>query len=250
MIIHTMFSEILKLKRSLALRISLAVPSALVLLNALVAYQRGPASIYGADDVWQQSFHEIFYFSTLLALPLTFVLLAVLVTDTENTSCGWKHLYTLPVPRWAYVFSKQLITSVLVGVAVTMLASMTVIAGLVLCKIKPGMGFTLSIPWSLLAQYWAGLFLTSILMAAIHVWIGLRFPGFIMSLGIGICNTFFALVIGDTSLGTVFPWSLPQVFTRQLNTPPISWWALIIGSTGWIIIVMICCVVIPRREIH
>lgn len=154
--LRVLWAETLKLKRTLALRLAVIIPLALVALNALVAYQRGPASFRGAENVWQQTMYEMFYFSSLMMLPLFIALQATLVADVEHSSAGWKHLYTLPLPRWAVYAVKQLAALALVGLSVGLLAGFTVLAGLALQALKPEMGFEPHIPWGWLLAYAGG----------------------------------------------------------------------------------------------
>jgi hypothetical protein len=248
-VIRALWAEALKLRRTLALRLAVIVPLALIALNALVAYQRGPASFRGAENVWLQTMHEVFYFSSLMMLPLFIALQATLVADVEHSSAGWKHLYALPIPRWAVYAAKQIAALALVGLSVGLLAGFTVLAGLALQALKPEMGFEPHVPWRQLLNYAGEVYLSSWLMLALHTWIGVRWPGFVLPLGVGVLATFLALVVGDTGFGRVFPWSLPQAVAEALSRGALAWGAVAWGGLGGIAAAILGCWAVIRREV-
>lgn len=242
-------AETLKLKRTLALRLAVVGPLALIALNGVVAYQRGPASFRGAENVWHQTMHEVFYFSSIMMLPLFIALQATLVAEVEHGSAGWKHLYALPIPRWAVYAAKQLAALALIGLSVGLLAVFTVFAGLALQALKPEMGFEPRVPWGRLLAYAGGLFLSSWLILALHTWIGVRWPGFVLPLGVGILATFLALVVGDTGFGRVFPWSLPQAVAEALSGGTFAWRTVAWSGLGGVVVALLSCRAVTRREV-
>lgn len=248
-ITRALTAETLKLRRTLALRLAIVAPLALIALNGVVAYQRGPASFRGAENVWLQTMHEVFYFSSMIMLPLFVALQATLVADVEHSSAGWKHLYALPIPRWAVYAAKQIAVMALIGLSVGLLAVFTVPAGLVLQALKPEMGFEPRVPWGQLLTYAGGVFLSSWLMLALHTWIGVRWPGFVLPLGVGILATFLALVVGGTDFARVYPWSLPQVIAEALSGGTFAWGVAAWGSLGGIAAALLGCRAVTRREV-
>ena len=248
-VIRALWAEVLKLRRTLALRLAIVAPLALIALDGVVAYQRGPASFRGAGNVWYQTMHEVFYFSSIMMLPLFIALQATLVAEVEHGSAGWKHLYVLPIPRRAVYVAKQVAALALIGLSVGLLAAFTVPAGLVLQALKPEMGFEPLVPWGRLLAYVGGLFLSSWLMLALHTWVGVRWRGFVLPLGVGILGTFLALVVGDTGFGRVFPWSLPQAVAEALSGGVFAWRTVAWGVLGGIVVMLFGCRAVTRREV-
>jgi hypothetical protein len=248
---RALHAETLKLKRTLALRLAVVAPLSLAVLDGAVAYQRGAAGFRNAENVWLEAMYQMFFFSSYLMLPLFIGLLATWVTDVESDqdNAGWKHLFALPLPRWAIYGAKQLAAMALTGISVGLLGATTVLTGLTLQALKPEIVFEPHIPWGRLGAYTVGIYLSSWLMISLHTWISARWKGFVLPLGISILATFLAMVVGETALAPVYPWSLPAFTAHALSKGVFAWGAVAWGSLGGIVAAVVGCACTVRRDV-
>lgn len=87
------------------------------------------------------------------------------------------------------------------------------------------------------------------MILALHVWIGLRWPGFVLPLGVGVLATFLALIFGGTDFGRVYPWSLPTVVVKALSGGTFAWGAVAWGSLGGIAVAVAGYRDVARRDV-
>jgi len=95
---------------------------------------------------------------------------------------------------------------------------------------------------SMLPINWLG---AALLILAFHTWSSNRWPSFALSIGIGISGVFFALFASSAKLAKFYPWLLP-INTRD---PALKSLALILGITGGIIISIVGCWEVTRRDV-
>jgi lantibiotic transport system permease protein len=97
--------EALKLRRTLALWMTLVAPAAVILLQLLIVTRVGDGP--GADiDVWLSFQKNALTMWALFMQPLFVALVATLVYHLEHASNGWLRLFVLPVPRWTIPAAK------------------------------------------------------------------------------------------------------------------------------------------------
>lgn len=90
--------ELLKLKRSLALLMSILCPLSIVLLQLLLVIE-GTASMLGKSG-WNGFFMSSISLWYMLMLPLYVALLTTLINNNEHKNSTWRLMFTLPVNRW------------------------------------------------------------------------------------------------------------------------------------------------------
>jgi lantibiotic transport system permease protein len=98
-------AEWLKLKRTLALRLAIGAPLAVVVLNFILYSQRPDAAGDGLNPLI--GFAQInLTMWTIVVLPMYAALAAALVASMEHQGDLWKHLFALPVSRRAIFAAK------------------------------------------------------------------------------------------------------------------------------------------------
>ncbi len=241
-------AETLKLKRTLAVWMVLIAPLTVVLLNFLMLWQRGASYLLEADSAWQGLTKNIAAFWSLLMLPLYVTLETALLGGVEHNAQQWKHLYALPLPRWSIYAAKWLISITLVAASTIVLWLGTILCGLALNVVDPELTLNTSIPlWDILRPMGAS-GLIGLLIIAIHLFVGLRWSNFTISIGFGmVATTINIMIMNSEKWSKVYPWSLPTFALEDaggyLGT------ALAIGVAGGVIVGLAGMWRMSRREV-
>lgn len=226
-VLFTVFgTELLKLKRTLALWVMILIPAAIELLQALIILQMGTDP---STNGWDFLISNAFGFWVVLVLPLFVTLETALLGGLEHGPKMWKHLFALPVPRWTVFMAKALVAALLAAGGLLALLAGIGLVGLTL-QIP---GLPAGIQWSLSATTWAHLggmaglvCALSLLMVAIHTYVSLRWASMSLSLGIGMVATVFSFVAVNVDMAArLFPWSLPYyaLFAYAREGVDVTW---------------------------
>src|SRR5262249_7601117 len=89
-------AELLKMRRALALRVSIGVPLAVLSLQTVIASQRSAVRSAGENPFVSFAQNALMLW-TLLVLPLHGALLTALVAAIDHQDDHWKQLLALPV---------------------------------------------------------------------------------------------------------------------------------------------------------
>ncbi len=246
---RALWAEALKQKRSLGLWLTVIIPLGIVSLQFAVVLKRGESFASGATDAWGLFGEQMFLFWALLAFPLFVALETALLGAQEHSSCQWKHLCALPLPRWVLYTTKQLAGMALVAVSMVGLVGFTSLAGLALQVLRPGIGFGTGVPWSSLWSYAGAVYLASWLIISIQTWAALRWRSFVVPMAVAVAATILGMAIGDLGVAALFPWSLPVLVSKALVFGEIRWPALLLGSLGGIAFALWGCRDVTRREV-
>lgn len=179
-------ADVLKLRRTAALRLTLFSGALPVLLVFSIYLFKGLLIVKGGTDPWPSFLMRSWQTAGTLLLPLFVVLLTSLLVHVETKATAWKHLYAQPVGRGAVFFSKLLVLLVLNAGALLLFAGLLLGAGALLMLVRPKLGFqTHAIPleaisWMLLRTYVATLGLL-----AVQYIVSLYWRSFVVPVGIG-----------------------------------------------------------------
>ncbi len=241
-------AETLKLKRTLAVWMVLIAPLTVVILNFLMFWQRGANFLTAVDSAWAGLAQNIDAFWSLLMLPLYVTLETALLGGVEHNAQQWKHLYALPLPRWSIYAAKWLISLALVAVSTLVLWIGTIACGLALNVVEPALAFSTSIPaWDILRPLVA-IGLIGLLIIAIHLFVGLRWSNFTISIGFGmVATTINIMVMNSEKWAKVYPWSLPT-FALE-DTGGFLGTALAMGMIGGALVGLLGMWRMSRREV-
>ena len=124
---------------------------------------------------------------TNLFLVLFIVLLNTMLYAREHQGNMWKHLYSLPIPRWSVFAAKSLFAVLLIGVSLLFYVLFLHIAAYTLDVVRPIYHF--SATDNLLGKHLvmvARIYIGLLGIWAIHNWLSLRFKGMGLSMGIAI----------------------------------------------------------------
>jgi hypothetical protein len=200
-----LISEAIKARRAAPVRLAVAAPVLLFVLELLTMFGRGTINQTDPAHLWQ----ELLSFSWILWLglftPALIALLAICLAGVEHSGRHWKELFALPIPRWQVFAVKMIFCGLLMGLSFFVFAA-TSVAGVLMFSGVRGLHLSHSIPWADVALTTMRAYAACGLLIVVHTWISVRFPGFAVSAAIG----FTAMLIG--------------VFLVSLNRDLFGWW--------------------------
>jgi hypothetical protein len=231
-------SEVLKMKRTLALWLVIVAPLSVILLQFLVVVR--PSFNFRAGMVpWLQLTNNIISLWALLMLPLFVTLESALVSNLEHGEKQWKHLFALPVSRQAIYLAKLTVNFSLIALSSLLLWLVGIGSGYLLHLLRPSLGFGTSAPWVGMFQKVALVYLAVWLIIALHTWISLRWPSVVLAIGIGMTATVAGFLIANSGRWAKFyPWTLQinVIANNSANLRIAIIWsvigALVIGAFG------------------
>jgi lantibiotic transport system permease protein len=244
---RTISAEVLKLKRTLALRMAFIAPVVVVGLVFLVFHQRKGLGQTGVE-LWKLFSLQIISLWSLLMLPMFITLEAALLGGIENGEKNWKHLFALPVPRGTIYATKLFAVVALIGLSTAVLFAGAVAAGCLLGALKPQyqVGFS-NLPWNEMVRPFLFSYLCAWLMIAIQIWVSVRWQTFTVALGTGISATVIGYVlINSEKWGKIYPYTLPaNVLMPNGNITR----AVVISLIGFVIAAILGGYEFTRRDV-
>jgi hypothetical protein len=250
-VIRALSAEMLKLKRTLALRLAFIAPMAIVGLQFLVIFERGQEFYQPqVESPWVRFVQTVSIFWALLMLPLFVTLETALLGGLEHRGDNWKHIYALPLPRWAVYVAKQIAGMGLIGLSQCALMGFTVLGGILLWVLKPGLGFHTPIPWTRLLKIAGTVYPASWLIISLHTWVGIRWRNFVVAMTVGIVLTVSGMFIVSADWGSFYPWALPgQIVNGFSKEMPVPVPELMFGCIGGIVVAVAGCWEATRRDV-
>jgi len=246
---HALFSEILKLRRTLVLWVTFLAPTTVAALYFLILLSANGQNAYDNDpQAWWGLTKSVCSIWSAAMLPLFITLKTALLGNIEHSQRHWKHLYALPVPRASLFAAKWLVSIFLAGLASAVLLAEIIGTGLFMRWIRPQMGFGHLMPLWMMVRTVGGVFLASLLVISIHTWVGLRFQSFAFASGLGIAATITnIMVLNSDKWGQIYPWalSLHSYANQNANLPRL--YALAIG--GGLLAALAGAIELSRRDI-
>jgi len=250
-IVRALLAEALKMRRTLALKLAFLAPLILVGFMFVAFLDDGEQFTQSPlTNAWIELAQVIHIFWALLLLPLFVTLQTALLAQLEHGSGQWKHLYVLPLPRWAVYAAKQIAALVLMAVSHLALVGFSLVAGVLLWGLRPGLGFHASIPWGRFLGPVVATYLASWLIVAIHTWVALRWRSFVAAMAIGIVLTVAGMVAINTELGRLYPWALAGMIVNGFNKgEPLEPARLAFGTLGGMLVALWGCWRVTRRDV-
>jgi len=241
--LRSLTAESLKLKRTLALWMVFIAPLIVVSLQFFILVDRGKPS--GTGSMWPGYARMVSSLWAIFMLPLFVTLETALLNGLEHSARSWKQLFSLPVSRTSIVSAKMFTSFLLIGSSTLILCILIVFSGKLLPVLRPAYHFP-GLPILVIVKTAFLPFLASWLIIAIHSWISMRWPGFALSLGVGIGAVFFAVFATSAKAGKFYPWLFPLNALLQQRWLP----AVVIGSLGGIIVAVLAVWSTVRRDVQ
>lgn len=202
--IALIFTELQKLKGSLALLVAVAAPALPGLLVMLALLSNGRAAS------WTDTFRFALPLWALFLAPMVIAAFTALTAQIEHRGHGWDHLLALPIARWRVFAAKIVVTFAAVFLMTLLVFGFAILGTLLGGTIGQGVPEG-SLPWAKLAQHGLLMIASMATLVAIQLWVALRFANFVVPLVVGIGGTLVALAVMITRTQQVdwFPWVLP-----------------------------------------
>ena len=241
-------SELLKLRRTLALRLAVVAPLTIVLLQFGVYLARGEEmSPRGANPLigYAQSILTLW---TIVLFPFYAALVAALLAEIENRGGNWQRLLSLPVPRPSIYAAKWVSGALLLLVSSLCLTLMVGASAAVLRWTRPAWHSS-SIP-VVKMLVGSGLSWCAIaLLFSIQMWVSLRWKSFMIGLGVSIVGIVINIIVlprGVFFADSFYPWALPAIEIAPIS--PFRKVGLFWGLGGGIVVGILGCLSMARRE--
>jgi hypothetical protein len=262
--------EVFKLRRTLALWASILVPLAVVAMTTAMNLSRTKGTEFVPDkpNGWDSlMLDQTLVLWCFVLLPLFVTLETALLAGLEHRENSWKHLFALPVQRWAIYVAKLLVSLALVCVSSLVLAVGTSFQGWMILGLRPDLGLAHPIPWGLIFLRNFGFVPVVFFMLAIQAWVATHWRNFTAAMGLGIGGTMVSIMLLRTLknsvstphgplLASYFPWSLPYiVIAPPANTslpqamPALQETAFLVGILGGLLASILGCWEIVRRDV-
>lgn len=199
--------ELKKTKNIYGLLISLASPAVVIigftfyLFTELGSKPEDPA-------IWRMYGRYIFQFFFFL-YPLYAALMAFMLVNIEHKNKGFKHLFTLPVPKWYFYISKVLILLMWITASFVVAWVLMISCGKLLGAVFPNSGFQLAPPTNLFFAFYFKLYIVLLGIVAIHYFLSLYFDNFIISVGSACFLVIAGMIIQRWEYSFLFPYSHP-----------------------------------------
>ena len=168
-------SEAIKLRRGAPLRLAVAAPVLLFVLQILTMFSRRIINATNPSALWTDllSFGWVMWLG--LFTPALIAFEAICLAGIEHSGRHWKQLFAMPAPRWRIFAVKMLACAVLVGVSFAAFAATTLAAVLSFSWAR-GLHLTSSTPWLVLTVTMLRAYAACWLLIVIHTWLSVRFP--------------------------------------------------------------------------
>jgi lantibiotic transport system permease protein len=138
----------------------------------------------------------------------------------------------------------------LIGLSTPVLWAAMILAGLALRLLKPGIGFEAPPPlWPALGLALVS-YLTSWLIIAIHTWIGVRWPNFVVAMSVEVAATVIAVIVLQSKYNLYYPWTLPAVVTGEaIGSGRLLYAWIAAGSLGGVLVALLGGLEFTRRDV-
>jgi ABC-2 type transport system permease protein len=233
-------AEMLKLRRSLVLLLTIAAPLCVSAFAAIALATRP------ADIKWERFLDEGLAMWSFFMLPMSVTALTILLGQIEHGSRMWNHLLVLPVRRSALFLAK---CAVAFGLLLTM--QIFVYAGLyavgfTVSALLPSQSLSGDRQFDDMAVGMAAMAVGALPMLVIQLWAAIRWRSFVPPLVLGIIGTFCALVITAAGIDLYIPWLL-QIFATMWPKPN-GVIGVVAGAAGGLVLVLAMLADLTGRE--
>jgi len=240
-------AETLKLRRTLALRMTVVTPAVVVTLCVLQFGLTESLRVQGGPEAaWRAFAGASFALWAFLMMPLFVTLEAALLAGLEHNDRQWKHLLALPVPRSAHYLTKWTALAALLFGTGLVFVGLIALGGWALMHLRPETGLSGWPPWWWLLRRCTGMVAAALLMAAIQLWVAIRWSSFTIAVAAGMSATVAGFMIGQSRFGHLYPWTLPvQLFARNGQH---ATFALAASALGTLVVLAFSLWEFSRRE--
>jgi hypothetical protein len=173
------------------------------------------------ENPWNMYFQIGFsMISLLLAVPYA-ILVTSSITYFEHHSNAWKYLYTLPLQKGNFYFSKLLLTTGLIALTYTVFLVCLLFTGYLLGFIHPSYQFQhQTLDFGHFLRTLGHSFLSILGITALHYWMSIRWKNFITPIGIGLLGfiiALFLLLAHKFEFALYLPYAYPGIIGYEMG---------------------------------
>lgn len=220
--------ELLKVRRSQAQWMMIAIPLLVVVLNVLMLLKRTPVAALGEAHwlrLWQGTSALWCYFM----LPLYIALVTGLLNGHEHKNQTWRLMLTLPISQRQLYVAKAVLAWLFVLGASAVLAGGTALAiGLLALGGAPVKG---AFAFPVLAML-AKVSLACLPVLLIQHAVSWRFRNLVLPLALGVIATMGVTQIGSSGYWAWYPWTYPLMAANGSDTAMQSHALLLAAGVG------------------
>lgn len=244
MILRLCRIELLKIRRSLVLLMTLACPLAVVVLVFVMNLRNATPQTMAAEQ-WAMLWASVSAMWSWFMLPLYIALSTSLINGNEHRNQTWRLMLSLPISK-VELYSAKAATAILMmlGAHIALLTSTALAIGLLgLLKFPLTDAFTVR-P---LAMLWAAPLAALPLLVLQHA-VSWHLRSIVPPLAIAVMATFAAIQVGSSEYWPYIPWTYPLVATNAASeTARTS--AVILGPALATVLFPLTAWWLARREV-
>ncbi len=257
-LLKAMRSELIKIRRTLALWSALVVPAAILFFYFVLYSRPSGADLLKGRNAWMWMTQNALILWSLIMSPLFVAMETALLASLEHRARMWKHLFALPVPRWSIYVAKLVAGTALVGLAMASMLVWILLTGKGIEAFNPGIGFEKPIPLAAVTLLLGMVYVASWFIISIHTWIAMHWHSFVIPIAVGTVSIFIALIVTQSSFWWLFPWALPAnventIFSWLAGEPThpvgLAWNAVGISLVGFLAAGGLGCWEVTRRDV-
>jgi hypothetical protein len=223
-LVRVLHAEMLKMKRTIALKMVVLCPALVVLLILFAVWQTPFTTVNrrGTQHEWAELTSLILKLWAGLMMPLFITLEAALIAGLDHSENQWKSLFARPVPRWTFYVAKLIVIVAMTAASSLLLAAGIVADGAVLPRIQSQVVFGRPVPWGEIIGDSARIACLAFLPLTIQYWVSMRWRSFAVAIGAGIMGIVVSFVAIASASQTAawpqyFPWALPMLILAKQN---------------------------------
>jgi lantibiotic transport system permease protein len=203
-------AELLKLKRSIALKLVFLIPLLIILLMIGTLLNKNP-ELYD-KEMFDNMLCSVHVSWLIIVLPMFLAIEVGLISSSEQATSQWKHIFCLPIPRKKILFAKWLVEITIMIAAHLILITLFVLSFPMLALFMPQINFVIYLSALDFLGLFAMICLSSIGLASLHYAFALLSPGIIPAIAFGVVAVTFSMGITWSTVGiNWFPWTLTLV---------------------------------------
>lgn len=241
--------EIIKIRRTLLFYLCVGSPFLIIILMFFIFYVEGePVMAHADTGNWRFMAKLVQTYWGLLFLPLFITLQSALLAGIEHKGNLWKLLYAQPVRKLDILCAKYAIGFLIMAISQMLLFPLTIVMGLVLRVLVPGLGLESTIPVLDIFILNATVLGLSIMIIAIQIWVSLRWSNFVTAVSLGIAATVSGVIVVGSDVANYYPWTMPGLIANHFFRHPYPWSNLAYSFGAGILLILFGLLVLHSRE--
>lgn len=193
--------ELLKLKRYYALILFMLIPIFFICLGIINFARNKELFTSSGEGPWNNIFTQSAIFYGTILLPILTTIIMAMIARIDNQGGNWKRMVSMPVNRKCLYLGKFIVGCLLVLINILIFIMVTAISGIFIQN-------TLQVPLFVIIRPLAA-FIALLPIMAIQYYLSVKFSNLGIPLGIGIGCSIPSLLISNTKLWIIFPWTYP-----------------------------------------